>query len=93
MNRQATRRLIEERLASLAPESVELLDESDRHAGHAGAKEGGHFRLEVVAACFAGKSRLEGQRMVLEAIGDLRGAGIHALSIVARAPQPPAGSL
>ena len=88
MNREATLGVIRERLAPLDPLSIELADDSAQHAGHAGAREGGHFRLDIVASCFAGKSRLASQRMVLDAIGDLRSAGIHAISIVARAPQP-----
>lgn len=93
MNHEATLRVIRERLAPLDPLSIELIDDSALHAGHAGAKEGGHFRLDIVASCFAGKNRLECQRMVLETIGDLRSAGIHAISIVARPPQATAGSL
>lgn len=86
MDREATLQLIRDRLAELDPVSVSLTDDSARHAGHAGAKEGGHFRLEIVAACFAGMSRLQAQRLVLERIGDLHAAGIHALSITTRGP-------
>lgn len=86
MDRHATLSLLRDRLAALAPQSVELFDDSAQHAGHAGAREGGHFRLEIVADCFAGKSRLQRQRQVLECVGDLREAGIHALSVTARAP-------
>jgi BolA protein len=93
MKHEATLQLIRERVAPLDPLSIELIDDSARHAGHAGAKEGGHFRLEIVASCFAGKSRLESQRMVLKEIGDLSSAGIHAISIVARSPQATSGSL
>lgn len=85
-DREATLRLIRERLAALEAVSIDLIDDSAHHAGHAGAREGGHFRLEIVAPCFAGLSRLQAQRLVLDRIGDLRGAGIHALSITARAP-------
>lgn len=86
MDRLATQQLIRDRLAPLAPLSIVLTDDSARHAGHAGAREGGHFTLDVVAECFAGLTRLQRQRMVLDLIGDLRQAGIHALSINAREP-------
>jgi BolA protein len=74
--------------AALAPSALELIDESARHAGHAGARPQGesHFRLAVVAAAFAGKSRLERQRMVFAALGDLMQTDIHALAITALTP-------
>jgi BolA protein len=74
--------------AALAPSALELIDESARHAGHAGARPQGesHFRLAVVAAAFAGKSRLERQRMVFTALGDLMQTDIHALAITALTP-------
>ena len=52
--------------SALNPTTLEIVDESHRHAGHAGARPGGetHFRVEVVAAVFQGKSRLERQRLV-----------------------------
>ena len=74
--------------AALAPSRLDLIDESARHAGHAGARPEGesHFRLFIVAAMFAGKSRLERQRMVFAALGDLMQTDIHALSITALTP-------
>lgn len=86
MDRTATLALLHDRLAALAPASIELFDDSAQHAGHAGAREGGHFRLEIVAECFAGKNRLQRQRLVLDCVGNLREAGIHALSVSARSP-------
>lgn len=83
IDRAATLALIRQRLADLAPSALDIVDDSARHAGHAGAREGGHFELTVVAAAFAGQSRLQRQRLVLEKLGDLREAGIHALSIKA----------
>jgi BolA protein len=80
---------IRERLtAALAPIRLDLVDESARHAGHAGARPEGetHFRLTIVAAAFAGKSRIERQRIVFAALGDLMPTEIHALSISALAP-------
>jgi BolA protein len=74
--------------AALAPSRLDLTDESALHAGHAGARSEGesHFRMLIVAAAFAGKSRLERQRMVFAALGDLMQSEIHALSITALTP-------
>jgi len=80
---------IERRLAAaLAPAELEVIDESHRHRGHAGARPEGesHFRVRIVAAAFAGRGRLERQRMVYAALGELMRTDIHALAIVARAP-------
>ncbi|PKO33159.1 MAG: BolA family transcriptional regulator [Betaproteobacteria bacterium HGW-Betaproteobacteria-7] len=74
-------------LASLAPLSLEIEDESHRHAGHAGARDGGHFRVAIVAAVFSGKGTLARHRLVYDAAGDLMRGRIHALSIHARAPE------
>jgi BolA protein len=74
--------------AALAPSRLDLMDESALHAGHAGARPAGetHFRMLIVAPSFAGKSRLERQRMVFAALGDLMQTDIHALSITALTP-------
>ena len=74
--------------AAFAPSRLDLTDESALHAGHAGARPQGesHFRMLIVAGAFAGKSRLERQRMVFAALGDLMQTDIHALSITALAP-------
>lgn len=79
---------IRRRLARLQPIRVELIDESARHAGHAGARPQGesHFRLLIVADAFSGRSRIERQRMVYGALGDLMQTDVHALAIEARAP-------
>ena len=78
--------LLRERLALLTPEVVEIIDDSHLHAGHAGAREGGHYRLHIVAAAFAGKPTLARHRMVYDAAGDLMQNGIHALNITASTP-------
>jgi BolA protein len=74
--------------AGLHPERLEIMDESDRHGGHAGARPGGetHFRVEIVAAVFRGKSRLERQRLVYALLKDEMAQQIHALTVAARAP-------
>ncbi len=72
----------------LQPEKLVITDESARHHGHAGWREGGetHFRVEIVAGCFAGRSRIERQRLVHAAAADLLRERIHALTISALAP-------
>jgi BolA family transcriptional regulator, general stress-responsive regulator len=78
---------IRERLAALEPQSIELLDESGRHVGHAGAAAGGsHFRLVIVSPRFAGRDKLSRHRMVFDALGPLMQREIHALAIQALAP-------
>jgi BolA family transcriptional regulator, general stress-responsive regulator len=71
----------------LNPLSLDIMDDSASHAGHAGAREGGHFRVNVVAAAFRGHSQLERHRLVYAAVAPLMGQGVHALSIVARTPE------
>jgi BolA protein len=71
----------------LAPSSLEITDDSHRHAGHAGARDGrGHFSVTIVASRFAGAKRLERHRMVYSALGSLMQTDIHALSVTALAP-------
>ena len=74
------------RLAALEPSLVEIEDESGLHVGHAGAKEGGHYRLTVVSARFSGQSRVARHRMVYQALGTLMQSGIHALVLQTLAP-------
>ncbi|HLA75652.1 MAG TPA: BolA family protein [Gammaproteobacteria bacterium] len=73
--------------AALGPLSIEILDESHRHAGHAGAQGGGHFQVTLVADVFNGKRLLERHRMVYDALGPAMQTEIHALSIRAYTPQ------
>ena len=73
-------------LAILEPSRIELVDDSAKHAGHAGARGGGHYRLTIVAAQFAGKSTLVRHRLVYAALGELMRDRIHALSIEALTP-------
>jgi BolA family transcriptional regulator, general stress-responsive regulator len=72
--------------ASLSPVTLEIRDDSARHAGHAGAREGGHFHVTIAAAAFEGRSAVERHRMVYAAAAELMGRDIHALSIDARIP-------
>ena len=72
---------------ALAPTRLVIEDESHHHAGHAGAATGrGHFRVEIVAAAFAGETPVARHRRVYAALGDLMQTDIHALSVTARAP-------
>lgn len=74
--------------AALAPESLDIEDDSASHAGHEGAKSGGgHFNVTVVSSVFQGKSSLERHRMVYAAVDDMMHTDIHALSIKARTPE------
>jgi BolA family transcriptional regulator, general stress-responsive regulator len=68
----------------LAPVELQVEDESALHAGHAGAREGGHFRVRVVSDRFRGLPRLARHRLVYEAVEPLLGRGVHALAIEAR---------
>ena len=78
---------IQEKLATLAPESLEILDESAAHAGHEGARGGGgHYRLTIVSPRFAGQPMQARHRMVYDALGALMTKEIHALAIKAYAP-------
>jgi BolA family transcriptional regulator, general stress-responsive regulator len=82
-------REIETRLmATLTPTRLAVINDSASHAGHMGDDGTGesHFTVEIESAAFAGVSRLERQRMVNRALGDLPGERVHALAIKARAP-------
>ena len=81
-----------ERLAVLKPLRLELIDDSARHAGHAGAKDGGHYRLLIVSSEFSGRSTVIRHRLVYEAMGDLMHSRIHALSIRALTPEEASGA-
>jgi len=80
--------MIERLNAALAPTRLDLEDQSDRHIGHAGHDPRGesHFALTIESAAFAGKSRVERQRMIFAALGGLMDERVHALSIKAIAP-------
>ncbi len=72
-------------LAALQPEQLDITDDSARHAGHAGAASGGHYRLTIVSPLFIGKPPVERHRMVYSALHQMQ-PGVHALSIRALAP-------
>ena len=74
--------------SALSPMRVRLVDDSEKHRGHGAYNPAGesHFTLDIESAAFAGKSRVERQRMIYKALGDLMHERVHALSIEARAP-------
>lgn len=73
--------------AALAPVELEVVDDSHRHARHAGARDGReHFNVRVVSSVFAGKAPLARHRAVYAAVGEMMQTDIHALSIEALAP-------
>lgn len=76
------------RLASLSPANLEIIDDSQQHAGHGPAKAGaGYYTVHIVSAAFAGKNTLARQRMVYSALGDMMDRDIHALNIKAKTPE------
>jgi BolA protein len=75
--------------AALEPTALEVIDDSARHAGHAGAREGRHFSVRVRSPRFNGLSRIARHRLVYHALHGLIAHGIHALAIDARTPDEP----
>jgi BolA protein len=76
--------------AAFQPTELEIVDDSARHAGHAGARDGrGHFHVRIVSRAFSGKRTVECHRMVYAALGPLMQTDIHALGVIAMAPDAP----
>ena len=73
--------------AALNPSELEILDDSARHVGHAGAQGGGHYQVSLTAAAFRGRSTLERHRLVYAAVAPLMAGEVHALNIRARTPE------
>ncbi|MFM8796244.1 MAG: BolA family protein [Betaproteobacteria bacterium] len=71
---------------ALAPIELEVLDDSHLHAGHAGAREGGHYTVRILSERFDGLGRVARHRLVYDAVHGLIPRGIHALAIQARSP-------
>ena len=92
MNAQGTGPVATEMLrrlnSSLRPSRIELTDDSEQHRGHGGYNPAGesHFSLRIESPAFTGKSRVQRQRMIYAALGELMEARVHALSIRASAP-------
>lgn len=87
MSAQRVARIQEVLTAALAPVSLQVFDDSAKHAGHEGARDGrGHFRVAVCSARFAGLAPIARHRLVYAALGDMMTTDIHALQISASAP-------
>lgn len=87
---RASLALIEQRLRDgLQPQQLEVLDDSAKHAGHAGAREGGHYTVRVTSERFRGLTRVARHRLVYDLMAELMHKGIHALAIEAKAPGEP----
>ena len=82
-------RIKDKLVAALSPTRIEVVDESHLHAGHAGARPEGetHFRVEIVAAAFAGQNRVARQRLVNGALAEELADRVHALSMKTLAPE------
>jgi BolA family transcriptional regulator, general stress-responsive regulator len=84
--------IIEAKLTqALSPVSLTVIDESEKHRGHGGWREGGetHFRVQIVAAAFSGMNRVARHRAVNDLLADELANGVHALAIEVRAPEEP----
>ena len=77
---------------ALAPSRLEIEDDSARHAGHAGAREGGHFKVRLTSEAFRGKTAIQRHRLVFAAVAGLMKTDIHALNIDARTPEEDGGA-
>lgn len=87
MTAERVQRIREALITELAPNEIDVIDESHKHIGHAGARSGlGHFAVVIHSARFAGCSLLERHRLVYDALGDMMRTDIHAVSIRALAP-------
>ena len=75
--------------AALSPLALDIEDESAKHAGHAGAREGGetHYRIRIVSESFAGLNRVQRQRKVYAALAEELAERVHALSLVTLTPE------
>lgn len=83
----STMEKMREKLAALEPRRLEIADDSAKHAGHAGAKEGGHYRMTLVSPRFSGCGTMQRHRLIYEALEPMMRGEIHALSIKALAPE------
>ncbi|WP_448243756.1 BolA family protein [Pseudoxanthomonas mexicana] len=78
---------IRDALAALQPVTLDVIDDSHKHAGHEGARDGrGHFTVRIVSPVFAGKAPLARHRAIYAALGEMMQTDIHALAIEAKAP-------
>ena len=90
----AVAEIIEHKLTeALAPQRLKIVDDSEKHKGHAGYREGGetHFRVEVVSQAFAGENRVARQRRVYDILSEELAGGVHALQLKTLTPDEDAG--
>jgi BolA family transcriptional regulator, general stress-responsive regulator len=86
MNAVRVERIRDLLMNALSPTRLEITDDSHKHAGHAGARDGrGHFSVLIESQAFAGKSLIAQHRMVYAALGEMMQTDIHALAIQAKA--------
>jgi BolA protein len=86
-NANRTERIRAQLTTALAPSELELIDDSHLHAGHAGARDGrGHYTVRIVATQFVGLRPLQRHQLVYKALADMMLTDIHALAIIAMAP-------
>ena len=92
-SRSVAERLRSKFEAAFAPQELVIEDESARHAGHSGAREGGesHFRVRIVSSAFEGLSRVERQRRVYDLAKDEIAEGLHALALTTLTPDEARG--
>ena len=77
-------KLIRESLVKLSPSYIDIEDEGHLHIGHAGAKSGGHFKLNIVSESFKDKTTIERHRIIYKCLGGLMNTEVHAISIKAK---------
>ena len=84
-------RIVARLTEALEPIALDVVDESDHHAGHAGARAGGgtHYRVRIVSARFERRSRVERHRLVYDLLTAEFADGLHALALIAKAPGEP----
>ena len=88
----ATAKSLAEKLEeAFSPSTLEIVDDSARHAGHGGAAPGGetHFNIAITSPAFAGLGRVARQRLVYKVVAEELAGTVHALSLIARAPDDP----
>lgn len=93
MSSERVERIRTQLQAGLQPSEIEIIDDSHKHAGHAGARDGrGHFRVRLVSARFEGLPTLKRHQLVYECLAAMMQTDIHALSITALSPQQAHGA-
>ncbi len=88
MSEERMHKIKQRLIAALQPDTVEIIDDSDKHVGHAGAAAGGgHFRIRISSKAFIGLSSLKRHQLIYEILAPMMKKDIHALSITATLPE------